>query len=184
MEGAVILARFLPFITIHLLKHIKFLQGTRKWKINNFVCCLLTERNEEKAECVWLYFPCVVLIVINSNWAIGRQKINIIRRRWGQTHNGAGAQQCSGNGPQSWSLWEASTSATTDMGTNCKDLGTKDIGTICAESSSKMFSCFHFPGLTGKLLNPIIDCCQCCLELDTKFEVSQSVGWLGKILKA
>ena len=51
MEGAVIFERFLLFITIHLLKHIKFLQGTREWKINNAVCCLLTERNEEKAEC-------------------------------------------------------------------------------------------------------------------------------------
>ena len=90
VEGAVIFARFLLFITIHLLKHIlSFYKapGNGKSIILSVVCWLREMRKKPNVMC--LYFPCVVLIVINSNWSIGRHKINIIRR-WGQHIMGPG----------------------------------------------------------------------------------------------
>ena len=92
VEGAaVIFARFPHFITIHLLKHtLSFYKapGNGKSIILSVVCWLREMRKKPNVMC--LYFPCVVLIVINSNWSIGRHKIDIIRRRWGQHIMGLG----------------------------------------------------------------------------------------------
>ena len=91
VEGAaVIFARFLLFITIHLLKFLlSFYKapGNGKSIILSVVCWLREMRKKPNVMC--LYFPCVVLIVINSNWSIGRHKIDIIRR-WGQHIMGLG----------------------------------------------------------------------------------------------